>query len=128
MSKALIAFFIALTAQPVLSQEVALEVRSDPQAKYWVISNVPIGQHYRVITTRRVGPSGESFAVRLTRCSRAEPMFAYIGDSDRFETAQAQAQAALKQGVQSIRLSGLVTGSISDIVVRAACAGFAAST
>lgn len=111
----------ALTAQPVLSQEVALEVWSDPQAKYWVLSNVPIGLHYRVITTRRVGPSGESFAVRLTRCSHAEPMFAYIGDSNRFETAQAQAQEALKQGVLTIQLSGLVTGSISDIVVRAAC-------
>ncbi len=99
----------------------AITVASDPKAKYWMLSNRAIGQGYRVITTQRIGPSGESFAVRLAKCG-TYPRFAYIGDSDYLSSARSQAEDALNEGTRNIRLGPLTSGSISDTIVQAACA------
>lgn len=98
------------------AQGEPLAVPSDQKAKYFVIGMDKRTDGMVEISTRREGPSGNSFAIRLVQC---EPLrFGYIAEGDSI--------ADLVRD-PSPKLTELVTGSISDVVAKLACAQHAVS-
>jgi hypothetical protein len=95
----------------------AFRVASDPKARYcW--SNITADQltGKLTVTTRRLGPSGESWAVREVDCTSLT--FRYIGEGDTLA-------AAKRRNTAGARMASITPGSISAETVIAACkAGF----
>lgn len=111
---------------PIVTKHIGtpLEVWTDPNAQYWVISNVLIPEGYRIITTRRVGSSGESFSIRIADCSITPPPSDYLSSQDSLAKAKRHANEAILYELDDVfPLTHNVRHSISDIVIRAACQG-----
>lgn len=87
-----------------------IQVPSDSRASYFLIKLAARKSGDLEITTKRLGPSGTSYSVRLVRCSPLS--FGYIADGESVET--------LKRD-EAPKLSSLVGGSISDVISRYAC-------
>lgn len=85
----LVAALFFLSIPNLFAQGTPVDVWSDPSAKYWIVGNDQLTGKFRLISTRRVGRSGESWAIRLADCSI--PKFAYLGDASTFSQAQSQA-------------------------------------
>ncbi|KMK66035.1 hypothetical protein [Puniceibacterium sp. IMCC21224] len=105
----------AATAAARAPTEVAdgdrIKIPSDPKAMYFVLGIDGRTDGRIEITTRREGPSGTSFAIRLVQC---EPLlFGYIADGD------SQADLVREPAPE---MTELVDGSISDVISKAACA------
>lgn len=92
------------------SAERQIIVPSDAKAKYFVYDLAKRDDGMVEISTRREGPSGTSYTVRLVQCSPLR--FATLADG---ETREGLVRAT------SPDFSELVTGSISDVVSRYAC-------
>ena len=59
---------IFLAAYAGASAETRISVPSDPRASYYALE-VTGSENKRVITNRRIGPSGTSYAQRLCDCA-----------------------------------------------------------
>lgn len=93
------------------SQGEPLAIPSDPRANYYVTAMAKRTDGMIEVSTRREGPSGNSFAIRLIQC---EPLrFGYISEGDT--------EADLVRD-PSPKLTDLLIGSISDVVAKHACA------
>ncbi len=93
------------------AQVERLSIPSDPKANYFVTGMDKRTDGMIEISTRREGPSGKSFAIRLVQC---EPLlFGYIAEGD--------SEADLVRD-PAPKLTQLVNGSISDVVAKHACA------
>jgi len=94
----------AITSQPVktmpstpsYSSAKKLHVPSDPNADYFLLEALPLGNNLSVVT-RRIGPSGESFSKREIDCKTTK--FRYLGDGDTIEQMNAP------YNVESMRLA-----------------------
>lgn len=101
---------IAVAALPALAAEIPLPVPSDAKAHYFVLDRDTKGTE-RKITTKRVGPSGTSYAQRLVNCSAGTVK--YLGDGETL--------AAMKASKPDANMGPLVQGSIAYYVAKAAC-------
>ena len=89
-----------------------VDVPSDPNARYFLLSVKPgTGGRIEAIT-RREGKSGISYARREIDCSGQT--FRYTGEGDTLDEAKKPAPNIGEMG-------DLVDGSISDVVVKFAC-------
>lgn len=103
---------LALGSASVAAAEKPLAVPTDPRAKYTVV-DIKMGADGNIeIVTHRIGPSGESYSKRLVNCRINK--FKYLGDGDTI--------AEMNASKPSPNMSPLVEGSISDYVVKYACA------
>lgn len=93
------------------SDLVPLNVPTDPKARYWVLEVDKAGTGQAHIVTKRVGPSGTSFARRRVDCQQGR--FQYVGEGDTL--------AELENAHRPSPLIKLVEGSISYYVSRFAC-------
>lgn len=91
-------------------REEPLAVPSDPKAKYFVTAIDKRPDGLVEISTRREGPSGTSFAIRLVQCGPLR--FAYIAEGDSEKDLVRD---------PSPELTELVSGSISHVVSKHAC-------
>ena len=107
--------------RPRVSEEgFPFAVYADPGARYWMISNQHTSPRLRLVTTKRIGKYGESFSIRLIDCQ--SQTFAYVGDADTLEEAQAEALLALLDAEKlGPRLGKLSPHSTSSIVAEIAC-------
>lgn len=97
---------LAQTAEPV-------RVPTDRRANYSIIvQDVGHGRSALMVISRRIGPSGTSFAIREVNC--VDQTFRYMADGDSLDEA-------LENIDDTQRMSDLVTGSISYYIVQAAC-------
>lgn len=101
---------LAVAAMPVFAAEKPLPVPSDTKAQYFVLERDTKGNE-RKITTKRIGPSGTSYAQRLVNCSAGT--FRYLGDGETL--------AAMKASQPSTSMAPVTQGSISYYVSEAAC-------
>jgi len=97
-------------ATNITSTGELLSVPSDPKARYFVTEIVRRDDKLMEIATRREGPSGTSYAIRLVQCQPLK--FGYIADADSPDGIVRN---------EAPEMSDLVSGSISDIVSRWAC-------
>lgn len=106
-----IAFVIPLLV-PLFSfgAEIPLIVPTDARAKYWVLETGGAWPN-RTIVTKRVGPSGTSYAKRLYDCSNRTVK--YLGDGDTLEE--------MARSTPSPKMAPIVPESIADYVGREAC-------
>ena len=79
MKNYLIVLSLIISA-PKLAAEQPLSVLSDPKAKYFVIEKEG-SRAERTIVTKRVGPSGTSYAKRLYNCDYDTVKYLGTGDS-----------------------------------------------
>ncbi|WP_152599623.1 hypothetical protein [Hoeflea sp. BAL378] len=92
------------------AKEEMINVPSDPKAKYFVVKNDTRVDGMVEVTTRREGPSGTSFAIRLIQC---EPLLSgYIAEGDTVSDLTHKNRPTLSE---------LVDGSISDVIAKYAC-------
>lgn len=87
-----------------------LAVPSDPRARYFVVERAGTAAR-PVITTKRVGPSGTSYARREFDCGARRVR--YLGEGDT--------KAEADRPNEEPNLSSIVDGSIADYVRGAAC-------
>lgn len=90
-----------------------IPVPSDPKADYGLISVSPMDNGHLQFTTRRLGPSGESYARREVDCKGMT--FRYLAEGDTMEDIAVDDADPGSMGT-------LETGSISWEVARFACA------
>lgn len=84
----------AITGQPVKTMPSTpsyisakkLHVPSDPNANYYLLESIPVGNNLSIVT-RRLGPSGESFSKREIDCKNTR--FRYLGDGNSIEEMNA---------------------------------------
>lgn len=108
-----LAFMIAGASVPAYAQaEVQISVPSDPRAEYFVVDMHSEDQHTVIITTRREGPSGTSYATRHVEC--APLMTGYLSEGDTME------ELAFRMKT-SVELNSPVLESISGVVSQFAC-------
>ena len=89
-----------------------IDVPSDPRASYFLLDlSRKSPANLVTITTKRIGPSGISFARRLVNCRNMT--FRYTGDADTLEELR-------RQNLKG-PMGPLVDGSISDVISRYAC-------
>lgn len=95
---------------PALAAEKALNIPSDPNARFAVLE---VGGDWpnRTIVTRRTGPSGTSYSKRLYDC--AAMTVKYLGSGDTL--------AQMDASPPDPRMGPIVAGSIADYVGREAC-------
>lgn len=96
------------TGSPVPANGVRVNVPSDPKASYFVIDEGGTPD-LRTLTTRRVGPSGTSFARREFDCRKRT--WRYLAEGDTLD-AMTSANA---------KMATLVAGSIADVMWHRAC-------
>lgn len=96
--------------QPV--EGMPFVVPSDPKAAYWLLDVEPMENGNFSAITRRSGSSGVSFARREVDCEQR--LFRYLGEGDT-------KSKALRDSSNIGDMSGLVSGSISDVVVSVVC-------
>ena len=119
---ALLAVTFFLNAPTILAQGnsgTPVNVWSDPGAKYWIVGNTRLNDNFRLVSTRREGRSGQTYAIRLVDCSI--PEFAYIGDARTFALAKMQAEKKVMQGLHTIGVASVLPESVSGIIVYKAC-------
>ncbi len=90
--------------------EPEIPVPSDPKARYFLIKREGTSKK-PILTTRRVGPSGNSFSKRVFDCRKHT--FKYLGDGNTL--------AEMEKSKPEPTMAELVDGSISDYVWRYAC-------
>jgi hypothetical protein len=110
MMKKVVVTISLLLPMTALCAETPLSVPSDRKAKYWVLQKSG-PRSGRVILTKRVGPSGESFAKRVYNCDNFT--WKYIGDGDTL--------ADLAKSKPSPKMSEVLPNSIAESVGREAC-------
>ena len=107
-------FFIVVTVlglNGVMAGEFEkLSIPSNANAKYYVLEKSGIGDE-RVIVTKRVGSSGESYSKRLYNC--ADSTVKYLGDGDSLEE--------MNSSKEDKNLAPIVEGSIAHFVGIEAC-------
>lgn len=91
-----------------------LAVPSDPGATFFVMDKVTEQGASRIIVTRRVGSSGETWSRRIFDC--ASYTVKYLGSGST--------RAAMDAGKADPNMVNVLPGSIADDVGRAACRGF----
>ena len=102
---------IAAVAEVIKSTSVP--VPTDSKASYKiVVQDVGYGKSALIVISQRIGPSGESFAIREVNCEAST--FRYMGEGDTLDEAMNSVD-------DTAAMSSLVDGSISDYIVRAAC-------
>lgn len=112
MKYALLALSLFLGPGPALADDpVEIEVPSDSKADYTLLGLEDLGGGVVQTTTKRVGPSGTSYAKRLFDCGSMR--FKYLAEGDSIEE--------LDRGTPSPNMGPLFTGSISYHVSRYAC-------
>lgn len=89
-----------------------IPVPSDPKARYTLIAKKPMKNGHLEVTTRRVGPSGESYARREVDCRSMQFRYLAAGDT---------AQDIAVNGKNLGSMAPLVEGSISWHVARFSC-------
>ena len=104
------AFAIA-SGMPALASETAIAVPTDPGAAYTLLSYRKLNNGHVEAVTRRVGPSGQSFARREISCRNMT--FRYTGEGDTLE----ELNAPYDRG----RMGRLIEGSISTYISKAVC-------
>lgn len=70
-----------------MSSATQVDVPSDPNAQYWIVSKAKMENGHLEVISRRLGPSGESYARREVDC--ATRTVRYIGEGDTLEEAKA---------------------------------------
>lgn len=106
----MIVLVLAALAQHVAAAEHQVFVPSDPRARHVVMESTgPIDQ--RVLVTRREGPSGTTYAVRLFNCSNGT--WKYLGSGDSVDEAKA--------GVPDRLMADILPNSIPAALRSAAC-------
>lgn len=93
---------------------LALPVPSDQRASYFVMDKVVVHGASRIIVTRRVGPSGETWSRRTFNC--ADYTVKYLGSGS--------SRAEMDAGKPDPNMANVLPGTIADDVGRAACRGF----
>ena len=106
----------ALQGQQGLRFPLSLSVPTDPRASYQILA-VAGTKTRPIITTRRSGPSGVSFAKREVDCRRWT--FRYLAEGDTMEELRASEESRASR--QTDRHGPLTEGSISSYVANAAC-------
>lgn len=91
-----------------------LPVPSDPRATFFVMDKVVEQGASRIIVTRRVGPSGETWSRRIFNC--ADYTVKYLGTG--------ATRAAMDAGRPDPNMTNVLPGTIADDVGRGACRGF----
>ena len=116
-------------ANPETFTGTPLKVWTDPKARYWISSTPLSPEGYRIITTRRVGSSGESYSVRVADCTFTDnPPSEYLSSEDTLADAKRKANEAILFDFEDVfPLTHNIRDSISDIVTRAACEGIGES-
>ena len=97
---------------PTATQAQAIDVPSDPRARYEAIIVSQLRPGTVEILTRRNGPSGRSYTLREIDCGAQT--FRYLGEGDSRSDAEARRSAGSRHGP-------LTVGSISWHVARYAC-------
>lgn len=113
-------FFLAATVLTLLAVAAPswadrprrIFVPSDSKAAYYILENTSTGGSRRIVVTQRDGPSGRSYARREIDCRTQS--YRYLGEGDTLQDAQ-------RDGPRS-QMGPTVAGSISDVVLRTACA------
>ena len=90
----------------------AVNVASDPRAQYWILSKTKMPNGHLEVLSRRVGPSGESYARREVDCDARTVR--YIGEGDTLEEAKADAP-------NPGRMTEPVWESITGVITDRAC-------
>lgn len=106
---------IALLAAVVVSQYAVAEnipVESDPRAKYSVVEIVGSPEKL-FVTSKRVGPSGTSFAKREVNCLTRQ--FMYLAEGDTWDEFKSSKPAP------NTKMTNLTKRSISSHVSAFAC-------
>jgi hypothetical protein len=85
-------------------------VPSDPKATYYILKREGTPKR-PIVTTKRVGPSGTSFAKRESDC--AKRTWRYLADGDTL--------ADLDSAKPDEKMGPLVEGSIADVMWHHAC-------
>ncbi len=94
-----------------VSPGTPIAVPSDPRAQYYLLSKSTMANGNLEVVTRRVGPSGESFARREVNCPSGTVR--YIGEGD----TQAEAEAdAPNTGEMTAPIAESITGVITKFV------------
>ena len=102
-----------------LAMSVPLAVPSDPKAEYMLLDFEQVLPGLIIATTRRDGPSGVSYSVRVFDCESMR--FKYLADGESLAQVRAKAAAAPRRRAGR-DLAPLTRGSISYFVARQACA------
>lgn len=101
---------LGVALPPLAFGAATLKVPSDAKATYTVLARDTSGTE-RTITTKRAGPSGDSYSRRLYNCS-ARTM-KYLGSGDTLEQ--------MKASKPDPQMGPIVSGSIADYVGAEAC-------
>lgn len=109
MRLAILAVTLFLASAP-LAAEYQLPIPSDPKAKYFVLEKGGT-KNNPTLVTKRVGPSGTSYAKRIFDCTARTTK--YLGDGDTLEE--------MKKSKPSPNMGPLVEGSIAWHQWRYAC-------
>lgn len=112
MNKLITALVLSVTAITAQAGE-SVYVPTDLKASYEMLINKPINGRLLVVT-KRVGPSGTSFAAREIDCQAGT--FRYVGEGSSMEALRANAH-------DKDRMAVLTAGSISTYVAIHACKG-----
>ena len=89
----------------------AIQVPSDSRAQYYFLEKSG-NSTFRTLTTKRVGPSGTSYAKRLFNCS--QKTVKYLAEGETLSTVRAATSS-------SYQLAPIVTGSIAYYMYLEAC-------
>lgn len=108
--KTLLFASLVLLANLATAKDSTISVPSDSRATYDLVELRKAGTK-RVVVTKRVGPSGTSFAIREVDCKAQA--FRYLGEGDTL--------AAAKRSKKAESMSPLSQGSISYYVALEAC-------
>ncbi|MDN4592138.1 hypothetical protein DBA29_27025 [Xenophilus aerolatus] len=108
--KTLLFASLVLVVNLATAKDSTLSVPSDSRATYDLVELRKAGTK-RTVVTKRVGPSGTSFAIREIDCKAQT--FRYLGEGDTLAEA--------KRNKKSESMSPLSQGSISYHVALAAC-------
>lgn len=108
--KLTIVAWMVLSSALAQAREMAIFVPSDSRAVYTVVERSKAGSK-RTILTKRVGPSGTTYARREVDC--VGETFRYLGEGDSVAEA--------RRGKATDQMGPLVHGSISYYVAREAC-------
>ncbi len=96
------------------AEGVRIDVPSDPGAAFYLMDKVTDQGASRIIITRRIGSSGESWSRRIFNCT--DYTVKYLGSG--------ATRAAMDASRPDPNMTNVLPGTIADDVGRAACRGF----
>lgn len=96
------------------AEGVRIDVPSDPGAAFYLMDKVTDQGASRIIITRRIGSSGESWSRRIFNCT--DYTVKYLGSG--------ATRGAMDVGKPDPNMINVLPGTIADDVGRAACRGF----